>query len=68
MKTIYPDAFHIGFMLNDPNAVTEIYQKLINGGITMRKELRKIKDSFGFYFTYDDISIEVGLIKKVLDL
>jgi catechol-2,3-dioxygenase len=61
MKTIYPDAFHIGFMLDDPMEVTEIYKKLINGGITMRKGLKKIKDSFGFYFTYDDITIEVGL-------
>ena len=59
-KAIYPDAFHIGFMLNNANAVTETYEKLKNGGVVVGQEPRKIRDSFGFYFTYDDIMIEVG--------
>lgn len=57
---VYPDAFHIGFMLADTNTVTETYQKLKTGGITVGEEPRKIRDSFGFYFNFDTLMIEVG--------
>jgi predicted enzyme related to lactoylglutathione lyase len=56
----YPEAFHLGFMLADTNAVTKTYEKLKNGGVAVGQEPRKIRDSFGFYFTYDKIMIEVG--------
>jgi predicted enzyme related to lactoylglutathione lyase len=56
----YPDAFHIGFMLDNTNAVTETFEKLKNGGIAVGQEPRKIRDSFGFYFNFDNIMIEVG--------
>jgi catechol 2,3-dioxygenase-like lactoylglutathione lyase family enzyme len=59
-KMIYPDAFHIGFMLDNTNTVTETYEKLKNGGVAVGLEPRKIRDSFGFYFTFDNIMIEVG--------
>src|SRR5437762_4504377 len=45
---IYPDAFHIGFMLDNTIAVTETYEKLKNGGVDVGQEPRKIRDSFGF--------------------
>ena len=57
---IYPDAFHIGFMLDNTNAVTETYEKLKNGAIAVGQEPRKIRDSFGFYFNFDTVMIEVG--------
>jgi catechol 2,3-dioxygenase-like lactoylglutathione lyase family enzyme len=59
-KTIYPDAFHIGFMLENENAVTETYEKLKAGAIAVGQEPGKIRDSFGFYFKFDTIMIEVG--------
>jgi predicted enzyme related to lactoylglutathione lyase len=59
-KAIYPDAFHVGFMLDDTNAVTETYEKLKSGGIAVGQEPRKIRDSFGFYFNFDTVMIEVG--------
>jgi predicted enzyme related to lactoylglutathione lyase len=59
-KAIYPDAFHVGFMLDNTNAVTETYEKLKSGGIAVGQEPRKIRDSFGFYFNFDNIMIEVG--------
>ena len=59
-QTIYPHAFHIGFMLGSTNAVTETYEKLKNGGVIVGQAPRKIRDSFGFYFTFDNIMIEVG--------
>lgn len=59
-EIMYPEAFHIGFMLNDTNAVTATYEKLKNGGIDVGQEPRKIRDSFGFYFNFDTVMIEVG--------
>jgi len=59
-KSTYPDAFHIGFMLDNAEQVNEIYLKLKNGGIDVGQEPRKIRDSFGFYFHFEKIMIEVG--------
>lgn len=59
-QVIYPDAFHIGFMQENEEKVTEIYNTLKNGGISVGQEPRKIRDSFGFYFNFDTIMIEVG--------
>lgn len=59
-KAIYPDTFHIGFMLDSDQAVVKTYDALKNGGIEVGQEPRKIRDSFGFYFNFDNIMIEVG--------
>ncbi len=59
-QATYPNAFHIGFMLENEEAVTRTYDTLKNGGITVGQEPRKIRDSFGFYFNFDSIMIEVG--------
>lgn len=59
-QVTYPGAFHIGFMLDDLNSITETYEKLKKGGIAVGKEPGKIRESFGFYFTFDNIMIEVG--------
>jgi predicted enzyme related to lactoylglutathione lyase len=56
----YPDAFHIGFMLDNIEQVNETYLKLKNGGIQLDREPQKIRDSFGFYFYLDNLFIEVG--------
>jgi catechol 2,3-dioxygenase-like lactoylglutathione lyase family enzyme len=56
----YPEAFHIGFMLESEDQVTETFAKLKVGGIAVGQEPRKIRDSFGFYFNFDNIMIEVG--------
>lgn len=56
----YPTAFHIGFMLDTEEAVTKTYDNLKNGDIDVGQEPRKIRDSFGFYFNFDNIMIEVG--------
>ena len=59
-QTTYPNAFHIGFMLDSEDAVTKTYDNLKIGGITVGQEPRKIRDSFGFYFNFENIMIEVG--------
>jgi catechol 2,3-dioxygenase-like lactoylglutathione lyase family enzyme len=59
-QATYPDAFHIGFMLNSEEEVMKIYDRLKNDGITVGQEPKKIRDSFGFYFNFDNIMIEAG--------
>lgn len=56
----YPSAFHVGFMQPSEQAVTDFYQRLTEDGIDAGKEPRKIRDSFGFYFLFDNLMIEVG--------
>lgn len=58
--TTYPAAFHIGFMLSSEEDVKKTYDQLKNGGIEVGKEPGKIRDSFGFYFNFDKMMIEVG--------
>src|SRR5215831_14613991 len=57
-RATYPHAFHIGFMLNSEEAVTKTYAHLKNGGIAVGQEPKKIRDSFGFYFNFENIMIE----------
>jgi predicted enzyme related to lactoylglutathione lyase len=56
----YPDAFHIGFILDSIAQVNETYLKLKTGGIQLDREPQKIRDSFGFYFYFDNLFIEIG--------
>jgi hypothetical protein len=56
----YPEAFHIGFMLDNEEQVRETLTKLKSGGIEVGQEPIKIRDSFGFYFNFDNFMIEVG--------
>jgi len=56
----YPEAFHIGFMQNSKDEVIEIFQKLKIADFVGGQEPKKIRDSFGFYFHYQHLMIEVG--------
>lgn len=60
MEFEYPQAFHIGFMQDNIQQVSAIYLKLKEAGINVGEEPKNIRDSFGFYFTFDKIMIEVG--------
>ena len=59
-SVIYPDAFHIGFMLENEEEVITTHHHLKKDGIEVGNEPKKIRDSFGFYFNFDNIMIEVG--------
>ncbi|MES2332520.1 MAG: VOC family protein [Bacteroidota bacterium] len=56
----YPKAFHIGFMQDNIEAVNEMHEKLKTFGADVGDQPKKIRDSFGFYFTFQNIMIEVG--------
>lgn len=59
-RASYPGAFHIGFMLDSETSVQKIYDQLKEGGYGVQQEPKKIRDSFGFYFQFDQIMLEVG--------
>jgi hypothetical protein len=39
-----------------------MYQKLKSGGIAIVHEPKRIRDSFGFYFHFDSVMIEIGVV------
>ncbi len=60
----YPPNFHIGFMSDTKEEVDAVHKKLKNGNILLPGEPGKIRDSYGFYFHFDGIMIEVGHYTK----
>ncbi len=58
----YPNNFHIGFMMGSEEEVNAIWQLLKNGGIQLDRAPGKIRNSFGFYFHFDKLMIEVGTL------
>ncbi|MDB5156888.1 MAG: glyoxalase/bleomycin resistance/extradiol dioxygenase family protein [Mucilaginibacter sp.] len=56
----YPDAFHIGFFQQTEAEVLAIFELLKSGGIHLEKEPQLIRKTFGFYFHYQGILIEIA--------
>jgi catechol 2,3-dioxygenase-like lactoylglutathione lyase family enzyme len=56
----YPANFHVGFKQNKQDDVDSIYRQLKVNGLEPGREPGKIRDSYGFYFYFDKIMIEVG--------
>lgn len=56
----YPDAFHIGFYLENEVAVSALFEKLKAGGIVLTQEPQMIRKTFGFYFYLQNIFIEIA--------
>ncbi len=49
--TIYPEGFHVGFIVENPDLVNQIHRRLAAAAIHLDHEPRKIRDSYTFYFT-----------------
>jgi catechol 2,3-dioxygenase-like lactoylglutathione lyase family enzyme len=56
----YPDAFHIGFFLDSHDEVIALFNKLKAGGVHLEQQPQKIRRTFGFYFHFQTIMIEIG--------
>jgi len=56
----YPQNFHFGFILNSKDEVNNLYKQLKEDGIHLENEPSKIRNSFGFYFYFDNLFIEIG--------
>jgi catechol 2,3-dioxygenase-like lactoylglutathione lyase family enzyme len=62
-NSTYPDAFHMGFLVNDREKVQATWQRLHNDGIRLDQEPHNMRGVFGFYFyAPGNILIEVSTI------
>jgi len=61
-NSTYPDAFHIGFFLENEHAVNAFFEKLKLRGIILPQEPQRIRRTYGFYFHHQNIMIEVAVM------
>lgn len=57
----YPENFHIGFYQQDKEAVYEIYEKLKRENVVFDSGPQKMRNTFGFYFHFDQMMIEISV-------
>lgn len=58
----YPENFHIGFYQPDEEVVWELYNKLKEEeSLKLEAEPRKIRNTFGFYFYFEQLMIEISV-------
>lgn len=48
---IYPEGFHVGFIVDTPDQVDQMHRRLASAGVHSDHEPRKIRESYTFYFT-----------------
>jgi catechol 2,3-dioxygenase-like lactoylglutathione lyase family enzyme len=61
----YPSGFHIGFLVDTHNEVTEVYKRLNAGGFATGQGPGSLRGGFGFYFTAPgNILTEVTCLSK----
>ncbi|MDJ1469290.1 VOC family protein [Cytophagaceae bacterium DM2B3-1] len=63
----YPENFHIGFYQPDKEAVLTVYQNLKAENVTFESEPKNIRNTFGFYFYFDSLLIEISVIPDSFD-
>jgi hypothetical protein len=57
----YPAGFHVGFILETGEQVDQAYRRLASAHVPLTQEPRKMRESYGFYFTaLNDILFEVS--------
>lgn len=57
----YPEGFHIGFLLDTSDQVDQVYRRLASAKVQLPQEPRKMRESYGFYFTaLNDLLFEVS--------
>lgn len=49
-NTTFPDAFHVGFLLESNEEVTNIYNRLLAAGFATEQAPANIRGGYGFYF------------------
>lgn len=60
----YPQAFHIGFLQKTKEAVDQVFDKLLQEPSLELRQPGKIRDTYGFYFDFNGILIEVSTEQK----
>lgn len=57
----YPESFHVGFLLDQPELVDQTYDRVVAAGIAPGHRPRIQHGSYGFYFTaLGSILFEIG--------
>jgi hypothetical protein len=56
----YPRNFHFGFFVDSPVEVEQVHTRLKQYGIELQDAPARIRDTYGFYFHFDSMLIEVG--------
>jgi catechol 2,3-dioxygenase-like lactoylglutathione lyase family enzyme len=59
-NNLYPDAFHIGFFVDTEDEVIVIFDRLKSARVDVGQAPQKIRKTFGFYFNYQDVLIEIS--------
>ncbi len=60
----YPENFHIGFYQENKESVLALYEKLKSDQLTFDSEPRKMRNTFGFYFRFDSLLIEISVLPQ----
>lgn len=58
----YPENFHIGFYQPDQESVMNVYEELQGQDLHFESEPKKIRNTFGFYFHFDRLMIEISVV------
>lgn len=58
----YPKNFHIGFYQKDKESVLALFDKLSgNKLLTFESKPKNIRNTFGFYFCFENLMIEISV-------
>jgi catechol 2,3-dioxygenase-like lactoylglutathione lyase family enzyme len=57
----YPENFHIGFYQQDEASVIRLYEAIKNEEVTFDSEPQKLRNTFGFYFYFEKLMIEISV-------
>lgn len=58
----YPENFHIGFYQPDRESVLKVYNDLQNEDLAFDSAPQKLRNTFGFYFHFDKLMIEISVL------
>ncbi|MBO9205267.1 MULTISPECIES: VOC family protein [Niastella] len=62
-NSIYPDAFHMGFLVKDQDEVQSIWQRLHKDGAVLEQKPHNMRGVFGFYLhAPGNILIEISTV------
>ncbi len=65
----YPENFHIGFYQEDQESVWDIFRRLREEeGLKFETEPKRMRNTFGFYFYFENLMIEISVnpLKEIL--
>ncbi len=64
-EPLYPKFFHIGFLQADAAAVDRVFEQLKSNTTLEIATPGKIRDTYGFYFYFDTLMIEISCPQSV---